>query len=498
MAMNDYETVALIAGGHTVGKCHGAAPGSHLGPAPEGATLEEQGLGWKNSYGTGKAGDTITSGLEGAWTHVPTQWSNQYFTNLFDYEWELGKGPGDSWQWAPKNYGEKNVPDAHDKSKLQTPIMLTTDLSLKMDPAYAPISKHFYDHPDEFADAFAKAWYKLNHRDMGPVSRLLGPQVPAPQLFQDVVPSPVKEELIGEKEIVQLKKAILNSKLSISQLVTTAWASASTFRHTDKRGGANGSRIRLEPQKNWEVNNPNELASVLKVLEQIQADFNTAKTKVSLADLIVLGGIAAVEAAAQKAGYGVKIPFKAGRMDASQDQTDIDSFAPLEPTADGFRNFVGAGHSRKEEESLIDRAHLLSLTAPEMTVLLGGMRVLNTNHKTSQHGVLTNRSESLTNDFFVNLLDMNTPWQKSSESDRLYEGRDAKTGDVKWTGTGIDLLFGSNSQLRALAEVYACDDSQKKFVEDFATAWNKVMNLDRFDLSPAERNEKVVAAPSPA
>ena len=484
MAMNDEETVALIAGGHTLGKAHGAAsPEGHVGPAPEGASLEEQGLGWTSSYGTGKGGDTITSGLEGAWTSTPTRWSNGYFANLFEYEWELTKSPAGAWQWTPKD-GLKDVPDAHDPSTYHNPMMLTTDLSLKVDPIYGPISKRFYENPDEFADAFAKAWYKLTHRDMGPVSRLIGPEVAAPQLWQDPVPD-VDHELVDDQDITLLKGKILGSGLSISQLVSTAWASASTFRDSDKRGGANGARIRLAPQKDWEVNNPGELAKVIETLEGIQADFNGSQSgakKVSLADLIVLGGCAAVEAAAEKAGFAVQVPFAPGRTDALQEQTDVTSFAVLEPNADGFRNFVGDEHYRRPEESLVDRANLLTLTAPELTVLIGGMRVLSTNHGNSQHGVFTKRPETLTNDFFVNLLDMSTAWQKSTEEEHRYEGRDRETGELRWTATSVDLVFGSNSQLRALAEVYASEDSQQKFVDDFVAAWNKVMSLDRFDL----------------
>ncbi len=483
MAMNDEETVALIAGGHTLGKAHGAAnPGEYVGPEPEGASLEEQGLGWKNSYGKGNAGDTITSGLEGAWTSTPTQWSNGYFSNLFRYEWELVKSQAGAWQWTPKG-GPEDVPDAHDPSKYHAPMMFTTDLSLKLDPIYGPISQRFYENPEEFADAFARAWYKLTHRDMGPVSRLLGPAVPEAQLWQDPVPD-VDHELIDDQDIAALKSEILDSGLSVSQLVSTAWASASTFRDSDKRGGANGARIRLTPQKDWDVNNPGALANVLRTLEQIQADFNRSQSgdkKVSLADLIVLGGCAAVEAAAENAGYDVQVPFTPGRTDASQAQTDVQSLAVLEPTADGFRNFVGDGHYRRPEESLVDRANLLTLTAPEMTVLIGGMRALNANHENSQHGVFTRRPGTLTNDFFVNLLDMSTAWEMPPEGD-YYEGRDRVTGELKWTATSVDLVFGSNSQLRALAEVYASDDSRQKFVDDFAAVWNKVMNLDRFDL----------------
>ena len=484
MAMNDEETVALIAGGHTLGKSHGAAPpAGNVGPEPEGAALAEQGFGWTSSYGKGNAEDTITSGLEGAWTATPTEWSNGYFANLFNYEWELTKSPAGAWQWTPKD-GVKNVPDAHVPDKLNYPMMLTTDLSLKVDPIYGPISKRFYENPDEFADAFARAWYKLTHRDMGPVSRLLGPEVAEPQLWQDPVPD-VDHELVDAKDIATLKGRILDSGLSVPQLVSTAWASASTYRDSDKRGGANGARIRLAPQKDWEVNQPEELAQVLATLERIQADFNgeqSGNKAVSLADLIVLGGCAAVEAAAAKAGHDVQVPFTPGRTDASQEQTEVESFAALEPRADGFRNFVGDATYRRAEEALVDRANLLTLTAPEMTVLVGGLRVLNANFARSPHGVFTERPGTLTNDFFVNLLDMGTEWRKSSEGDELFEGRDRTTGERAWTATSVDLVFGSNSQLRALAEVYASDDAQRKFVEDFVAAWNKVMNLDRFDL----------------
>lgn len=484
MAMNDEETVALIAGGHTFGKAHGAASAKdYCGPDPEGCGLEEQGLGWVNKFESGKGPHTITSGLEGAWTSNPTKWDNGYFDNLFGYEWELGKGPGGAWQWHPKDgKGQGTVPDAHDPKKKHAPMMFTTDLSLKMDANYATISKRFHKNPAEFADAFARAWYKLTHRDMGPVSRLLGPLVPPPQLWQDPVPK-VDHELIGEKDIADLKAKILASGLSTSQLVTTAWASASTFRGTDKRGGANGARIRLAPQKDWDVNQPAELAKALHTLEKVQKEFGK---KVSLADVIVLGGCAAIEAAAKKAGVDAKVPFSPGRTDATQDMTDVESFAVLEPTVDGFRNYLKKGEERSVEELLVllvERAHLLRLTAPEMTVLLGGMRVLNANHGQNEFGVFTKRPGSLTNDFFVNLLDMNTEWKKSPKCDHFYEGRDRKTGAVKWTGTAVDLVFGSNSQLRAIAETYACDDAQQKFVRDFAAAWGKVMNLDRFDLA---------------
>jgi len=490
MAMNDEETVALIAGGHTLGKCHGAAdPKKHVGPEPEGASLEEQGLGWKNTFGKGNAGDTITSGLEGAWTYTPVKWSHDYFKNLFKYEWKLVKSPAGAFQWTPKD-APKAVPDAHDPNKTHAPFMLTTDLSLRMDPVYAKISKRFLEHPDEFKAAFARAWYKLTHRDMGPHSRLLGPLVPEAQLWQDPVPA-VDHDLVGEQDVAELKRKILASGLSISQLVSTAWASAATYRGTDKRGGANGARIRLAPQKDWEVNQPAELAKVLQTLESIRQDFNSAQSggkKVSLADLIVLGGCAAVEEAAKRAGHDVQVPFSPGRTDASQETTDVGSFAVLEPTADGFRNYLGKRYDRPAPELLVDRAHLLTLTAPEMTVLVGGMRVLNANFGQSEHGVFTKRPETLTNDFFVNLLDMSTDWRKSPESEHVFEGRDRKTGKVKWTGTSVDLVFGSNSQLRAIAEVYACADSQQKFVDDFVAIWNKVMNLDRFDLDPALRS----------
>jgi catalase-peroxidase len=488
MAMNDEETVALIAGGHTFGKAHGAADADkYVGPEPEGAGIEEQGFGWKNTFGGGKGADAITSGLEGAWTTNPVKWDNNYFDNLFGYEWELTKSPAGAHQWTPKNGSAATaVPDAHDPSKKHAPMMFTTDLSLKVDPSYAKISKRFHENPKAFADAFAKAWFKLTHRDMGPVSRYLGPLVPAePLLWQDPVPA-VDHELIGERDIAALKAKILASGLSISQLVTTAWASAATFRGSDKRGGANGARIRLAPQKDWEVNQPAELAKVLPTLETIQKDFNGAQSggkKVSLADLIVLGGCAAVEAAAKKAGHDVKVPFSPGRMDASQEQTDVHSFAVLEPTADGFRNFLRKGHEGSAAELLVDRANLMTLTAPEMTVLVGGMRALDANFGQSKHGVFTKRPETLTNDFFVNLLDMNTKWQKSATSEGVLEGRDRATGELKWTGAVVDLVFGSNSQLRALAEVYACSDSQQAFVCDFVASWNKVMNLDRFDLA---------------
>ena len=487
MAMNDEETVALIAGGHTFGKTHGAAPDSNVGPEPEAAPIEDQGLGWKNRFGTGKAGDAITSGIEVIWTTTPTKWSNDYFKHLFSYEWELTKSPAGANQWRPKNgAGNGTVPDPFDKSKRRSPSMLTTDLSLRLDPAYEKISRRFYENPDQFADAFAKAWYKLTHRDMGPIARYLGPLVPKePQLWQDPVP-PVDHELIGDRDIAALKAKILASGLSVSQLVSTAWAAAATFRGSDKRGGANGARIRLAPQKDWEVNQPAALAKALHALEAIQKEFNASQSgrkKVSLADLIVLGGNTAVEQAAKKAGYEVKVPFSPGRTDASQQQTDVESFAVLERTADGFINYLRKGHPVPAEELLVDRAQLLTLTAPEMTVLVGGMRALNANFGQSKHGVFTKRPETLTNDFFVNLLDMSTQWQPSAGSEGVYEGRDRKTNEVKWTGTRVDLIFGAHSELRALAEVYACADSKEKFVKDFAAAWTKVTNLDRFDLA---------------
>jgi catalase-peroxidase len=488
MAMNDEETVALIAGGHTFGKCHGAAdPGQYVGPEPEGAALEEQGLGWKNSFGSGKGVHTISSGLEGAWTTSPAKWDNNYLDNLFAYEWELTKSPAGAFQWTPKDASAQGtVPDAHDPAKRHAPMMLTTDLSLRMDPLYAPISKRFHENPQAFADAFAKAWYKLTHRDMGPLSRYLGKLVPAePQIWQDPIPD-VKHALVGEQDIAALKAKILASGLSISQLVSTAWASASTFRGSDKRGGANGARIRLAPQKDWEANEPAKLAIVLQKLEEIQKGFNGSQSggkQVSLADLIVLGGCAAVEAAAKKAGHGVIVPFTPGRGDATQDQTDVESFAVLEPIADGFRNYLRSGLAQSAEEILVDRGQLLTLTAPEITVLIGGMRVLNANVGQSAHGVFTKRPETLTNDFFVNLLDMNTTWQASPAADGVFHGRDRATDAPKWTGTRVDLLFGSNSQLRAVAEVYASDDSKEAFVKDFVAAWTKVMNLDRYDVA---------------
>ncbi len=490
MAMNDEETVALIAGGHTFGKAHGAAePSTYMGPEPEGANIEDQGFGWINTFGTGKGAHAITSGLEGAWTSNPTKWDNNYFDNLLSFDWELTKSPAGAQQWIPKNGAAAGtVPDAHDPSKKHTPIMFTTDLSLKLDPIYAPISKRFHENPGEFADAFAKAWFKLTHRDMGPISRYLGPLVPKePLLWQDPVPA-VDHELISEQDIAALKAKILASGLSISQLVTTAWSSAATFRGSDKRGGANGARIRLAPQKSWEVNQSADVEKVLQKLEAIQKDFNGAQSngrgkKISLADLIVLGGDVAIEEAAKKAGHDVKIPFLPGRTDASQEQTDVNSFAVLEPVADGFRNYLRKGHEKSAAELLLDRANLLTLTAPEMTVLVGGLRALNVNFGQSKHGVFTKRPETLTNDFFVNLLDMNTKWQKSATSEGVLEGRDRATGELKWTGTVVDLVFGSSSQLRAIAEVYACDDSKETFVKDFAAAWTKVMNLDRYDLA---------------
>jgi catalase-peroxidase len=501
MAMNDEETVALIAGGHTFGKAHGAADASKfVGAEPEGATIEQQGLGWKNTFGKGNAGDTITSGLEGAWTSTPTAWSNGYFDNLFGYEWELAKGQGGASQWTPKEAAAKGtVPDAHDKSKSHAPMMFTTDMALKMDPIYGPISKRFQKNPGEFAVAFAKAWYKLTHRDMGPLSRCLGPLVAEPQLWQDPVPS-VDHKLIDDQDIAALKAKVLASGLSVSQLVSTAWASASTFRGSDKRGGANGARVRLAPQKDWEVNNPTQLAKVLATLEKIQLDFNKSQTsgkKVSLADLIVLGGNAGIEAAAKKAGQEIRVPFAPGRTDASQENTDVASFAVLEPTTDGFRNYFGKEHDRPAEELLIDRAQLLTLTAPEMTVLIGGMRVLNTSTAFPQLGVFTKRPEALTNDFFVNLLDTGTQWQKSPVCEHFFEGKDSKTGKVNWTGSRVDLVFGSNSQLRAIAETYASSDGQQKFVNDFVAAWSKVMNLDRFDLPTALRHGSKTVAMSP-
>ena len=488
MAMNDYETVALIAGGHTFGKTHGAASDAEfLEAEPAGASIEMQGLGWKNNFGTGKGPDTITSGLEGAWTDSPTKWSNKYFENLFGYEWELTKSPAGAHQWKPKgDAGAGTIPDAHDPKKKHAPFMLTTDLSLRMDPAYEKISRHFYENPDEFADAYARAWFKLTHRDMGPIDRYLGPEVPSEELiWQDPVPA-VDHELINNKDVAELKANILASGLSISQLVSTAWASASTFRGSDMRGGANGARIRFAPQKNWKVNNPAQLATVLDTLEGIQKKFNSAQSggkRVSLADMIVLGGCAGIEKAAKNAGHEVKVPFTPGRTDATEEMTDAEAFEALEPQADGFRNYLKANFSVKSEELLVDKAQLMTLTAPEMTVLLGGMRVLNTNFDKSQHGVFTKTPEALSNDFFLNLLDLGTTWKATSKEERVFEGRDRATGELKWTGTRVDLIFGSNSELRALAEVYGSGDAKKKFVKDFVAAWNKVMNLDRFDLA---------------
>ncbi len=486
MAMNDEETVALIAGGHTFGKTHGAGPGDVVGPAPEAASLQDMGLGWTNGHGTGKAGDATTSGLEGAWTPSPVTWDSSFFETLFGHEWELSKSPGEAFQWVPANGAAKGtVPDAHDPSKSHTPVMLTTDLSLRVDPIYEPISKRFHENPQEFAEAFAKAWFKLTHRDMGPLPRYLGPEVPAePQIWQDPVPA-VDHELIGADDVAALKEAVLASGLSVPQLVSTAWASAATFRGTDKRGGANGARIRLVPQKDWQVNDPTALAAVLQALEKVQQDFNAAQAgdkRVSLADLIVLSGCAAVEQAARNAGFDVEVPFAPGRTDASQDQTDVDAFEVLEPTSDGFRNYLVGDQERSAEQLLVDRAQLLDLSAPELTVLVGGLRVLGANHGQVEHGVLTTRPGSLTNDFFVNLLDLDTAWQATSDDEETFEGRDRGTGELKWTGTRVDLVFGSNSLLRALAEVYASDDSQDKFVHDFVAAWAKVMNLDRFDI----------------
>jgi len=486
MAMNDEETVALIAGGHTFGKTHGAGDAALVGPEPEAAPIEEQGLGWKSKFGSGKGADTITSGLEVTWTTTPTRWTSNFLWNLFGYEWELTKSPAGAYQWTPKNgAGANTVPDAHDPTKRHAPAMLTTDLALRFDPEYEKIARRFLENPDQFAEAFARAWFKLTHRDMGPRARYLGPEVPAEELiWQDPIPA-VNHELINAADIAALKAKVLASGLSVRELVTTAWASASTFRGSDKRGGANGARIRLAPQKDWEVNQPEQLQKVLRVLEGIQEDFNSAQRggkRVSLADLIVLGGCAAVELAARRGGFDVSVPFTPGRMDASQEQTDAASFAVLEPKADGFRNYLQGQFSRSAEELLVDRAQLLTLTAPEMTVLVGGLRVLNANFGQAQHGVFTQRPETLSSDFFVNLLDMRTAWQPSAEAEGVYEGRDRVTGELKWTGTRVDLIFGSNSQLRALAEVYACADSQEKFVRDFVAAWDKVMNLDRFDL----------------
>ncbi|MFD6312443.1 catalase/peroxidase HPI [Streptomyces nigra] len=485
MAMNDEETVALIAGGHTFGKCHGAVDPSCLGPEPEGAPIEQQGLGWRNTCGSGKGSDTLTSGLEGAWTHEPTKWDNGFFDNLFGYDWELTTSPAGAHQWTPTDPSARDkVPDAHDPSKRHAPIMLTTDLALKLDPVYGPISKRFHENPEEFALAFAKAWFKLLHRDMGPRSRYLGPWIPEPQLWQDPVPD-VDHNLVGDADIAALKRTILDSGLSVPQLVTTAWASAASFRGTDKRGGANGARIRLAPQKDWELNNLPEVTETLRALERIQQDFNGAQsggTRISLADLIVLGGCAAVEKAAADAGHQVTVPFAPGRTDATQEQTDVNTFDVLEPAADGFRNYLKPGEKLSPETLLLDRANLLTLTAPEMTVLIGGMRALDTGFKGARHGVLTERPGALTNDFFVNLLDMGTEWSTSTMDENVYEGRDRVTGDVKWTATAVDLVFGAHSQLRALSEVYAARDGDAKFVRDFAAAWDKVMNLDRYDL----------------
>jgi catalase-peroxidase len=497
MAMNDEETVALIAGGHTFGKTHGAGDAKLVGPEPEAAPIEEMGLGWKSRYGTGKGKDAITGGPEVTWTQTPTKWSNNFFENLFGYEWELTKSPAGAYQFQAKS-GATPIPDAFDRSKRHAPTMLVTDLALRVDPVYEKISRRFLEHPDQFADAFARAWFKLTHRDMGPRSRYLGPEVPAAELiWQDPVPA-VDHKLINAKDIAALKAKILKSGLSVSQLVSTAWASASTFRGSDKRGGANGARIRLEPQKNWEVNQPAQLAQVLQTLETIQKDFNSSKAsgkkKVSLADLIVLGGSAALEQAAKKAGHNVTVPFAPGRTDASQEQTDVESFTYLEPVADGFRNYLKAKFRVSAEELLIDKAQLLTLTAPEMTVLMGGLRVLGANAGKPTHGVFTKRPETLTNDFFVNLLDMGTAWRPSAGSDGVYEGRDRKTNELKWTATRVDLIFGSNSELRALAEVYACADAQEKFVKDFVAAWTKVMNLDRFDLASDQRKKKAAGA----
>jgi len=488
MAMNDEETVALIAGGHSFGKTHGAAdPGKYVQAEPAGAAIEEMSLGWKNTYGNGHGVHTITSGLEGAWTTTPTKWSNNFFENLFGFEWELTKSPAGAHQWKPKNGGgADSVPDAHDKSLKHAPTMLTTDLALRVDPIYEKISRRFFENPDQFADAFARAWYKLTHRDMGPRARYLGNEVPAEVLlWQDPIPA-VTHKLVDDKDIADLKGKILASGLSVSELVSTAWSSASTFRGSDKRGGANGARVRLAPQKDWEVNNPQQLAKVIGTLERIQKEFNVAQTggkAVSIADLIVLGGCAAIEKAAKNAGHEVKVPFTPGRADASQEQTDVESFEIMEPAADGFRNFLKTHHTAAAEALLVDKAQLLTLTAPELTVLVGGLRVLNTNYDKSKHGVFTNRPEALTNDFFLTLLDFGTTWNATSDSQNVFEGRDRKTGTVKWTGTRVDLIFGSNSELRALAEVYGCSDSQEKFVRDFIAAWNKVMNLDRFDIA---------------
>jgi len=486
MAMNDEETFALIAGGHTFGKTHGAAPADYVGPEPEAAPVEQQGLGWRNTFGTGKGADAITSGLEVIWTPTPTQWDNSFLETLFGYEWELTKSPAGAWQWQAKDgAGAGSVPGPQDPSDRRSPTMLTSDVALRVDPIYEPIGQRFLEHPDEFAEAFAKAWYKLLHRDMGPASRFLGPWVPEPQMWQDPVP-PVDHDLIGTEDIAALKDAILNSGLSIPQLVGTAWASASSFRGTDKRGGANGARIRLEPQRSWEVNNPPELEKVLSALERVQQDFNAARSggkRVSVADVIILGGCAAVEQAAKAAGHHVTVPFSPGRTDAIQEQTDVESFAVLEPRADGFRNYLPAGEKLPPETLLLDRANLLTLTAPEMVVLVGGMRVLNANFGRRPEGTFTDRPETLTNDFFVNVLDMGTEWKTSATAENTYEGRDRATGDLKWSATAVDLVFGAHAQLRAISEVYAATDGQEKFVQDFVSAWNKVMNLDRFDLT---------------
>ena len=485
MAMNDEETAALIIGGHTVGKAHGAATADHLGPEPEGAPLEDQGLGWKNRYGTGKGADTITSGLEGAWTTEPTKWDNGYLDNLFKYDWDLVKSPAGAWQWVPTDPAAKDtVPDAHDPAKRHVPIMFTTDLAMKLDPIYGPIAKRFHEDPEYFSEAFAKAWYKLLHRDMGPITRYLGPWVAEPQLWQDPVPA-VDHELVDDQDVASLKRTLLDSGLSVAQLVATAWSSASSYRGTDKRGGANGARIRLAPQKDWEVNEPAALAAVLPVLERIQHDFNAGQTgakAVSLADVIVLGGCAAVEQAARNAGVDVTVPFAPGRTDATQEQTDVESFGVLERVSDGFRNYLRAGVKLSPETLLLDRAYMLRLSAPEMTVLVAGMRALDANAGGAQHGVFTDRPGALTNDFFVNLLDMATEWKVSTETENVYEGRDRSTGELRWTGTAVDLVFGSNPQLRAIAEVYGGDDAKEKFVRDFVAAWDKVMTLDRFDL----------------
>jgi catalase-peroxidase len=489
MAMNDEETVALIVGGHTFGKTHGAAPAEHLGPDPEAASIHEMGLGWRNDYRTGKGDDTITSGLEGTWTPTPTKWDNSFLHTLFGWEWELTKSPAGAWQWVPTDEAAHSlVADAHDPAKTHPPVMLTTDLALRIDPIYEPISRRFHENPDELALAFAKAWFKLTHRDMGPIARYLGPLVPAePQIWQDPVP-PVDHELIGPEEVATLKEAIFASGLTIPQLVKTAWASASTFRGSDKRGGANGARIRLEPQKGWEVNEPDELATVLEELDSIREEFNRSRNgsrkRISFADLIILGGCAAVEQAAKAGGHDVEVPFAPGRTDAAQEWTDVESFAVLEPTADGFRNYLGNGHSRPAEHLFVHRASLLSLTAPETAVLIGGLRTVGANHGGSEAGVLTERPGTLSNDFFVNLLDPNLEWEPTSTDEQAFEGRDRRTGEVRWTASRVDLVFGANSQLRALAEVYACEDAEKLFVRDFVVAWNKVMNLDRFDLAP--------------